>query len=272
MRALRQALTPRWLGYLAAAVAFALISAVFGMWQWDRREQAVSDITLIQANYDRPPEPLAEVLPPGAPWTEELRWRQVVFQGEYVESEQLLARTRPRAGQVGFNVLVPFVTDTGTVFIVDRGWVPTGASRDEPDTIPAPPSGPVEVVVRLFPGEPELDGRGAPEGQVASVALGLIDAVVSGEVDQRAYGQLVGDTPSPGQRPLPALIPVPDEGPHLSYSIQWFVFALLGFIAWGYLFVQEYRYGPATRENKPARKKSADEEFEDSLLDQRSTG
>lgn len=267
MRALKQALTPRWLGYLAMAVAFALISAVFGLWQWDRREQAVADIDLIRANYDRPAEPWGAVLPPDQEWEDELQWRQVLLEGEYVPSEQLLARTRPRAGQVGFNVLVPFVTNTGDVVIVDRGWVPTGASRDEPDTIPAPPVGDVDVVVRLFPGEPELEGRGAPEGQVASVALGVIDEVVSGDVDQRAYGQLVSESPSPAVRPLPALIPVPDEGPHLSYSIQWFVFALLGFIAWGYLFVQEYRYGPAVREKKPARKRSADEEFEDSLLD-----
>lgn len=267
MRALKLAVTPRWLAYLALAVAFAVISAVFGVWQWDRREQAVSEIELVQENFDQAPVPLAEVLPPGGPWSEEYRWRQVVLEGEYRPEEQLLARTRPRGGQVGFNVLVPLVTAEGSVFIVDRGWVPTGQDRDEPDVIPAPPAGSVSVVVRLFPAEPEIPGRSAPDGQVASVALNLIEGMVSGDVEQRAYGQLVSETPEPDSRPLPALTPVADEGPHLSYSIQWFVFAAMGFVAWGYLFVQEYRYGPQVTPRGTRVKRDSDEEFEDTVLD-----
>jgi len=196
-----------------------------------------------------------------------LRWLPVTLEGRYVADEQLLVRTRPRGGQVGFNVLVPLETASGEVFVVDRGWVPTGETRDEPDFIPAPPSGPVTVVVRLFPSEPEIAGRGAPEGQVPSVALGVIDRMLQHTVDTRAYGQLVSETPASGSRPLPAFTPVPDEGPHLSYSIQWFVFAVLGFVAWAYLFIQEYRFGPAERSKKPARKRGDDEEFEDAVFD-----
>jgi cytochrome oxidase assembly protein ShyY1 len=259
--------TPRWLGYLALVVIFALMSAVFGVWQWDRREQAVAEIRLIQHNYDQVPQPFSDVLSPGATWTDDLRWLPVTLDGHYVDEEQLLVRTRPRAGQVGFNVLVPFETRTGDVVLIDRGWVPTGETRDAPDVIPGAPEGPVRLVVRLFPSEPELAGRSAPEGQVASVALSLIDQMSEHSIDQRAYGQLVSETPPSPTRPLPALIPIPDEGPHLSYSIQWFVFALLGFVAWGYLFVQEYRFGPSEANKKPRRRAHADEEFEDALFD-----
>lgn len=265
-------LTPRWLGYLALAMVFALLSAIFGVWQWDRRELAVSEIRLIQANYEQPPRPFEMVLPPGATWDDALRWRPVALEGEYLPEAQLLVRTRPRSGQVGFNVLVPLQTASGEVIVIDRGWVPTGEARDEPDVVPAPPQGTVSVVARLFPSEPELPGRTAPDGQVASVALGLIDQMLDHGVDQRAYVQLVTETPAPPSRPLPALVPIPDEGPHLSYSIQWFVFALLGFVAWFYLFLQEYRYGPSERSRKPAKKRNADEEFEDTVLDEASSG
>ncbi len=267
MKFLSLALTPRWLGYLALAIVFALVSAIFGVWQWDRREQAVTEIRLIQNNFDQVPQAMADVFPAGDQWHDQLRWLPVTLEGEYLTDEQLLVRTRPRGGQVGFNVLVPLETAPGEVFVVDRGWIPTGETRDEPDFIPEPPDGPVTVVVRLFPSEPEIAGRGAPEGQVPSVALGLIDQVVEHTVDTRAYGQLVSENPAPATRPLAALTPVPDEGPHLSYSIQWFVFAALGFIAWAYLFVQEYRYGPAERSKKPARKRGHDEEFEDAVFD-----
>jgi cytochrome oxidase assembly protein ShyY1 len=267
VKALTLALSPRWLGYLTLAISFALVSAVFGLWQWDRREQAVTEITHIQNNFDQAPQAIGDVLPASATWHDGLRWLPVTLEGEYVANEQLLVRTRPRGGQVGFNVLVPLETSSGKVFIVDRGWVPTGDTRDEPDVIPAPPTGPVTVVVRLFPSEPEIPGRGAPEGQVPSVALGVIDRMLDHTADTRAYGQLLTENPAPSSRPLPALTPVPDEGPHLSYSIQWFVFAALGFVAWVYLFIQEYRYGPAERSRKPARKRGDDEEFEDAVFD-----
>lgn len=257
------ALSPRWLGYLALAIVFALVSAVFGVWQWDRREEAVSEIRLIQSNYDQPAQPLGDVLGAVPEWDDQLRWLPVALEGTYLPDEQLLVRTRPRSGQVGFNVLVPLETATGDVFIVDRGWVPTGETRDEPDFIPLPPTGTIDVVARLFPSEPELRGRSAPTGQVATVALGLIDSMMDQTVHTQAYGQMVSESPASDVRPLPALIPIPDEGPHLSYSIQWFVFAALGFVAWVYLFSQEYRYGPAERSKKPARKRGADEEFED---------
>ena len=127
------------------------------------------------------------------------------------------------------------------------------------------------VVVRLFASEPELPGRSAPEGQVASIALQQIADLEGIDLDVRAYGQLVSEDPAPVTRPVPALIPVPDEGPHLSYSIQWFVFGALGFIAWGYLFVQEYRYGRSEPAAKRAKRRSADETFEDDLLDRAET-
>jgi cytochrome oxidase assembly protein ShyY1 len=267
VKAVRLALTPRWLGYLALAIVFALVSAVFGVWQWDRREQAVTEIRLIQNNFDQAPQAIGNIFPATDTWRDDLRWLPVILEGEYVSDEQLLVRTRPRGGQVGFNVLIPFRTATGDVFVVDRGWVPTGQSRDEPDFIPPPPDGPVTVVVRLFPSEPEIAGRGAPDGQVPSVALGLIDRLLDYPVDTRAYGQLVSENPAPPTRPLAALTPVADEGPHLSYSIQWFVFAALGFVAWTYLFIQEYRFGPAERSQRPAKKRGDDEEFEDAISD-----
>jgi cytochrome oxidase assembly protein ShyY1 len=267
MRAVKLAFSPRWLGYLALAVAFALVSGVFGVWQWDRREQAVAEIRLIENNYDLAALPIGQVLPDGGEWSDQLRWRPVSMEGQYVVEEQLLVRTRPRQGNVGFNVVVPFVTTDGHVFVIDRGWVPTGETRDEPDFVPPAPVGEIRVEARLFPSEPELTGRSAPPGQVASIALVLIDELSEHNVDQRAYGQLVSETPAPSSRPFPALVPVPDEGPHLSYSIQWFVFGLLGFIAWGYLFVQEYRYGPADKTTKPKKKLNEDELFEDDAYD-----
>ena len=75
---------------------------------------------------------------------------------------------------------------------------------------------------------------------------------------------------------MAATRPYPDEGPHLSYAFQWFVFALLGFIGLGFAVRQEYRAvnadAPQERERaaaraaKAARRQRSDAEIEDELL------
>ena len=62
---LRLLLTRRWLGYFALTVVFAVVASMFGLWQWDRRGQAVAAIEKVDANYDREPVELASLLGTG---------------------------------------------------------------------------------------------------------------------------------------------------------------------------------------------------------------
>lgn len=263
---MRLLLTRRWLGYLALTVVFALVCVGLGTWQLARRAEAAAQIALVEDNWSAPPLSARDALgEPGGPGTLDpaLEWHPVELVGTYLIDEQLLARGRPFGGQPGFAVLVPLELTDGRVFIVDRGWVPVGNDQDSPDFIPAPPEGEVTVTVRLRPGEPALLGRSAPAGQVASIELPLIAQLLGGEVYTGAYGLLAGEEPAPQQRPVAAQRPVPDEGPHLSYAFQWFLFALLGFVGLGFALRQEAR-GP----DAPARpRRPSDAEIEDELLD-----
>src|SRR5690606_11043464 len=99
----------------------------------------------------------------------------------YLVDDELLVRGRPLGGSPGFEQLVPFQLDDGRLFVVDRGWLPTGNAQDLPDVDPAPPAGPVTVVVRLKAGEPTIAGRSAPAGQVATIHLPTIAGIVGGE-------------------------------------------------------------------------------------------
>ena len=55
-------------------------------------------------------------------------WRRVTATGEYDVSGQLLVRQRPLDGANGYQVLTPLVTSGGGALIVNRGWMPAGAS------------------------------------------------------------------------------------------------------------------------------------------------
>jgi len=261
---LRHAMQPRWLGYLVLAMVFALITTLFGLWQWDRRTQAVAEIDRVASNFDQPAVPYGELLGPSDSWDDSLRWRSVEVTGEYLEEQSTLVRTRPRVGQVGFEVLVPFSTLDGEILIINRGWVPTGSADDEPDLIPPPPDGVVTVVAKLFPGEPQIPGRSAPDGQVATIHLPTLAEVTGLAVDQRAYLALISESPPISPTPLLIDRPVADEGPHLSYTFQWFLFGILGFIAWGYLLREDYRGGRVSSHKRATR---SDQEEEDELLD-----
>lgn len=261
---LRLALTPRWLGYLALTLVFAMVSVFFGLWQWDRREVAVEAIERVTENYDQDPAPVQQFLPPEGSFDRSDEWRPVLVQGVYQVEDQVLVRTRPRSGQVGFEILVPLRTPEGVSIVVNRGWVPTGETADFPDQVPAPPAGTVVVTGRLKPPEPTLQGRGAPEGQLSSIDLVTYEEQLGYPVQQEFFLQLMQEDPSAEIRAVAPVKPVADEGPHLSYTLQWFVFALMAFIAYGWLLRNEFRTSEGW---EPARRsKPSDADEEDALL------
>jgi cytochrome oxidase assembly protein ShyY1 len=275
----RFALTARWAGYLALVVVFAIVSCSLGVWQFQRRAEAHAEVVRIETNYDAAPSPLAAVLPELDSFRQSQKWTQVSVTGSYLVDEQLLVRTRPLSGNPGFDVLTPLQLPNGSVFVVDRGWVPVGNAQDAPDHVPAAPSGEVTVIARLKAGEPALDGRSAPPGQIATIELNTIAAQLGTPTYTGAYGLMASENPAPAERPAALPKPPLDEGPHLSYAFQWFVFALLAFVGLGWALRQEYRLvnseDPAEQERAQERQRRkdaklpSDAEVEDSILDGR---
>tara|TARA_B100000408_G_scaffold86296_1_gene66003 strand:+ start:4850 stop:5704 length:855 start_codon:yes stop_codon:yes gene_type:complete len=270
----------RWSGYVAVAVLFAIACAFLSHWQFERNESRAAELELVDRNYDAVPVGLEDLVPEGSTLDPEDEWHPVVMTGEYLPADQLLVRNRPHGGTAAFEVLVPFRLEDGRILIVDRGWVPPGESSREPDAVAAPPEGTVEVTVRLRPGEAlTSSGESVDGGQIPTINLPLIAAVVAdGErVEQSAYGALVSEQPAPATT-LGALDdPSADPGPHLSYAIQWILFAIMGFVFIGYMIRTEIRARRDDDEDdeKPAdttgpiarRRRDHDADAEDALVD-----
>lgn len=89
-----------------------------------------------------------------------------------------------------------------------------------------------------------------------------------------AYGQVVSEDPA-GEGTLGGFdSPTDDPGPHLSYAIQWILFALMGFIFIGYIIRTEIVKHREEVEGvvapvKPSRRRDRDADIEDELLDAR---
>jgi len=263
----------RWGGYLAIVIVFAIACGLLSWWQWARRAEAVAEIDRVAGNYDASPVPVDDALPDLDTWDEDEEWLPVELDGRYLVDEQLLVRNRPYNGASGFEVLVPFELDDGRIFVVDRGWVPVGSSVEAPDAVPAPPDGAVTVVARLKKGEPTLPGRTAPEGQLATIHLPSVAELVGDNTYVGAYGLLASEDPAPAERPAPAVKPEADEGPHLSYALQWIAFGILAFVALFWAFRRERRIAALPAEEQAAarapKRRSVDSDYEDAALDRR---
>lgn len=262
----------RWAVYVLVAIGFAVACVFLSQWQFDRNETRSEQIALVEQNYDADPVPLGDLIGADGVLQAGDEWHPVLLRGEYLVDEQLLVRNRPHGGTSAFEVLVPFRDVDGRVFIVDRGWVPPG-DGDSPDSVARPPSGEVEVLVRLRPGEQApASGRGAPEGQVPTIHLPTVAGLVEGDVITSAYGQLISEDPAAATALGGFSSPTDDPGPHLSYAIQWILFALMGFIFIGYIIRTEIVKHREEVEGIPTpvkepRRRDRDADIEDELLD-----
>ena len=263
----------RWGAYLALVIVFAVACGLLSWWQWARRAETLAEGKLVTDNYESTPAAIDSVLPGLSSWKAGEEWRPVELHGRYLTDHQLLARNRVFNDNPGFEVLVPFQLDDGRVFVVDRGWLPIGTQQDTPDHVPAAPTGEVTVVARLQQSEPVLPGRTAPRGQIPEINAAQVAklAGTSGSSYTGAYGLLASETPPPAERPAAVQEPVIDEGPHLSYAIQWIAFAVLAFFGLIWAYRREKRINALPVEQQAAarapRQRSSDSDAEDAILD-----
>ncbi len=246
-----------WTRRLFKLLAFALLIAVtcvgLGIWQIARLHQKQQYNAAVRAGLAAAPEPVSTLLPVGTdPQT--VRYRRAAASGTYDVDREIVLYGRSREGQAGNHLLTPLVMADGSAVIVDRGWVPVGISAPG-DAAAAPPSGPVEVDGVLFASEggpPGSVGTVSPaETTLARVDLARIQAQLPYPI---APVYLLLQTQSPAQAsslPIPATLPKLSEGPHLSYAVQWFTFAMIALIGFIVLALRERRERPEPPENGP---------------------
>jgi cytochrome oxidase assembly protein ShyY1 len=268
----------RWLVYIACAIVFAVACGFLSHWQLTQSRRAQAANELVARNFDSAVQPLETVLPEPGSFRADMEWRRVRASGTYEPDDQLIVRNRPTDSGPGFEVLTPFRLADGTVFIVDRGWVPAG-DGDGPAPVAPPPRGTVSITMRLKPGEPALKDRHAIGDQIPSINLTWIHARLGTTMYTKAYGLLQSESPRPAKSltPVSAAPPQQNTGMYWSYMIQWLIFAAIAFFGVGYAARSEYRrryqdepdmrLKERLRHEREARRKLTDGEIEDALLE-----
>ena len=233
--------SPKWVIAHVVVVAICLACVSLGAWQLDRLAERRLANQVNAVRYEQPSIPLEEALIGSGADFDSLEYRHVSATGVFRPDEEVLVRSQVRQSKAGFDVITPFETDSGVV-LVDRGWVPL-----EFDSVPVAAAPPPQGAVSIE-GMVQLSGMGtSPEGQagerqtvIRRVDVSLLDSQIEGELVP-FYLQFVGSE-SAAVLPVPASPPdFTDEGPHLSYAVQWFSFALVGILGYGFLIRRSLR-------------------------------
>lgn len=280
MKRFRFVFSRRWLTYIACAIVFAIACVLLANWQLARSKQAAAANAIVAHNFNGVASPLGQALPSLVSFANGQEWQRVTATGRYLPEQQLLVRNRTIGSGGGYEVLTPLRLADGSLFIVDRGFVPMDAAGHGPAHIAPAPSGEVTVTARLKPSEPGLPGQSAAGRQIPTIQLSLVARMIGGgHVYTGAYGLLQSQSPQPDASLTPVVTspPTQDEGLHWSYMIQWIIFAIIGFFGLGYAIRQEYKHRyddpeQVAREEEERAKRRAgrprtDAEIEDELLD-----
>ena len=220
---------PRWLalGFLVLLVvpSFALLSR----WQLHRLDEQRAANAVIEHNAAQAPVPVDTVMTAGASPAsvgDSAAWRPVTATGHYDVAGQALVRKRPYEGANGFWVATPFVTTSGSVLVVNRGWLEASGGAGAVQDVPPPPAGEVTLVGRVQPSQdaPDPQPGDLPDGQVTDLDVGLVTGTAEA---YPGYVDLVSSDPAQAGGLVPWPMPDLSEGNHLSYAMQWIVFAAI---------------------------------------------
>lgn len=263
----RFARTPKWIVRHVLVVLLVVAMVQLGFWQLRRLDEKRDHNALVEARQVLAAEPVEDVVPAsarvGSDEVDAVLYRTVTVTGTYAGDDTFVVENRSLNGASGAWVLTPLVLPDGRGVVVNRGFIGYDAEGDL--VPPAPPSGEVTVTGLVLPSQQRgsFGATDPDDGKVAVLARVDLERV-AGRVGYDvlpAYVQLAAsDPPEPAAAggnaaagdaaTLVALDPPElDEGPHLGYAVQWFIFTTIA--GGGYLLLlrkmakDEARRGPA---------------------------
>lgn len=218
--------------WFGVSVVVAASCVGLGLWQLDRRAERLERNAEATAGRSLPPLDL------NAAGGTVPAQRRVVVRGEFDHSAQLILRGHLWMGAPGVHVVTPLrLAGSERALLVNRGFV-TAADGVTPDS-PVPLEPGAVVLEGIVVPVPVAGDGGQPAEHAGRVSWRRLDLPTLR--DRLEYPlldvYLLPETPNPAG-PWPRRVEWPglDEGPHLSYALQWFGIAA-AVLAFGLFFV-----------------------------------
>lgn len=228
-------------GVLGTVAVFIVVAACvrLGFWQLDRRADRLERNAAVAGRLEAGPIRVRD-----APTdTAGLGYRRAEVTGRLDHDRSMVLAGRSRNGAPGVYLLTPLRLSGGAI-LVNRGWLPAadGATVDLEDTRGAEQVR-VEGVLLPFPDSDRPDQSGEFrttwyrfDGDAMRAQLPYPVAAVY--LRATSPPEVPGSATPPPRPPVTLDPPSLDPGPHLSYAIQWFSFALIFLVGWAALLVR----------------------------------
>lgn len=222
---------PRWIALTIILLAFIYLFIRLSFWQFDRYDQRILRNEQTYSALSSSPKYIESL----SQLSEMKQWEKVELKGNYKNEHSKLVRKQYLGNSLGFWIITPFEITNGDRILINRGWIPIGSSASTDQNIPLAPPGNVNIEGYLQPFKSSVaQPTDLPINQVNNIDFKYFDFEIANDF----YLQLAKSSPMDNQV---AIIPLPElsNGPHLSYAIQWILFALLLPIGWYVLLKNE---------------------------------
>ena len=235
---------------LIAAVLLVAVAAIgLGRWQLRRLHDRRASNAALQAAGQLLPLRLPDQLPTSRSIDS---GRRIIATGHFEPAKQIILRGHVQDDGPGIQIVTPFVFDSSNAVLwVLRGFVKTPDAVTPPDTIPAPAAGTVTIHGVAY-AIPVTTDSGAPllhKGVTTWKRLDRSTARARLPESLATYLILASDSADVGHLATVAL-PKLNDGPHLSYALQWFGIAL-AVITFGAVVLWRDGRGSARRREAP---------------------
>lgn len=221
------------------AVGVAALFARLGVWQLHRLAERRAFNAQFEHRLAASPAPLDSI--PGD--TALAKYRRVRVHGTLDYDHQFVITGRSRDGAPGVFLITPLRPDSGgRAVLVNRGWVysPDASSVNAALWL-EPERTTVEGFIEPLPARTRGGSQSASNARAwreldyARATAELPYPIVPYTIVELATG------PRPAGAPTRLALPEMDDGPHLSYAIQWFTFAGIALYGAVYLLWLEHR-------------------------------
>ena len=220
---------------VATIVTFVAVVIMFALGYWQLQRAEVKEVRLAQIKQRKQSSPFApsDLLARGA--EQDIRDFPITTQGYFQREHYFLRDNSVQRGKVGYEVIVPFVSESG-LLLVNLGWV---AGREYREQLPVVSIAEGMLQIEGIVSLPSLNPMVA-ETAVADNAwpkrIQQVDLEVMAKLLNKPLLPMVvlldPSSPIGFERNWQAVVMAPEK--HLGYAVQWFALGIAALLVFGF--------------------------------------